>query len=39
LCDYCLEKDKLQSGDLENLVHLSVFEIVLDALSKFDKKY
>ena len=39
LCDYCLEKEKLQSGDMENLVHLSVFEIVLDALSKFDKKY
>ena len=39
LCDYCLEKEKLQSGDMEYLVHLSVFEIVLDALSKFDKKY
>ena len=39
LCDYCLEKEKLQSGDMENLVHLSVFWIVLDALSKFDKKY
>ena len=39
LCDYCLEKEKLQSGDMENLVHLSVFGIVLDALSKFDKKY
>jgi hypothetical protein len=24
---------------MENLVHLSVFEIVLDTLSKFDKKY
>jgi ATP-dependent DNA helicase RecQ len=39
LCDYCLEKEKMQSGDMENLVHLSVFEIVIDALSKFDKKY
>lgn len=39
LCDYCLEKEKMQSGDMENLVHLSVFGIVLDALSKFDKKY
>ena len=39
LCDYCLEKSKLQSGDLEYLVHLSVFEIVLDAIKTFDKKY
>lgn len=39
ICDYCLEKSKLQSGDLEYLVHLSVFEIVIDAVSKFDKKY
>lgn len=39
LCDYCLEKSKLQSGEMENLVALSVFEIVLDVVSKFDKKY
>ena len=39
LCDYCLEKSKLQSGKMENLVALSVFEIVLDVVSKFDKKY
>lgn len=39
LCDYCLEKSKLQSGEMENLVALSVFGIVLDVVSKFDKKY
>ncbi|MCP4523171.1 MAG: DUF559 domain-containing protein [Candidatus Gracilibacteria bacterium] len=39
LCDYCLEKEKMQSGELQNLVHLSVFGIVLDAIEKFDTKY
>jgi len=39
LCDYCLEKEKFVSGKIENIVHLSVFEIVLDVVQKFDKKY
>ncbi|QFR38949.1 RecQ family ATP-dependent DNA helicase [Candidatus Gracilibacteria bacterium 28_42_T64] len=39
VCDYCLDKSKYQSGDIENLVQLSVFEIVLDVMSKFDKRF
>ena len=38
-CDYCLEKGKLMSWKVENLVNLSVFEIVLDVVKKFDKRY
>lgn len=39
VCDYCLDKDKLSKGKVENMVSLSVFEIVLDVIEKFDKKY
>ncbi|MDD2487684.1 MAG: RecQ family ATP-dependent DNA helicase [Candidatus Gracilibacteria bacterium] len=38
-CDYCLEKDKFDSGKSINLVNLSVFEIVLDVVRRFDKKF
>jgi len=39
VCDYCIDKKKLGSWKLENLVNLSVFEIVLDVLSEFDWKF
>ena len=38
-CDYCLEKNKLMSWKVENLVNLSVFGIVLDVVKQFDKKF
>lgn len=39
VCDYCIDKKKLGSWKLENLVNLSVFEIVLDVLKEFDWKF
>ena len=39
VCDYCIEKKKIDSGKLENLVSLSVFEIVLEVIKKFDFKF
>ena len=38
-CDYCIEKEKFLSGGEAVLVHLSVFEIVLDAIEKYDGKF
>ena len=38
-CDYCLEKDKFLSGKDTPIVQLSVFEIVLDTVEKFDGKF
>jgi ATP-dependent DNA helicase RecQ len=38
-CDYCIEKDKFLSGADAVLVNLSVFEIVLDAVEKYDAKF
>ncbi len=38
-CDYCIEKTQFWSWKLEKLVPLSVFSIVLDVLSKFDKRF
>lgn len=38
-CDYCIEKDKFDSGEVVNLVNLSVFEIVLDVVKMLDRKF
>ena len=38
-CDYCIEKTQFWSWKLEKLVPLSVFEIVLDVVSKFDNRF
>lgn len=38
-CDYCIEKDKFDSGEVLNLVNLSVFEIVLDVVKMLDRKF
>ncbi|MDD2516201.1 MAG: RecQ family ATP-dependent DNA helicase [Candidatus Gracilibacteria bacterium] len=39
VCDYCIEKDKFDNGKTKNLVNLSVFEIVLDVVKKFDRRF
>lgn len=39
VCDYCIEKKKIDSWKLENLVSLSVFGIVLEVIKKFDFKF
>ena len=39
VCDFCIDKKSMISWKLENLVNLSVFEIVLDVLKKFDAKF
>lgn len=38
-CDYCIEKDKYLSGAEATLVPLSVFEIVLDAVYRYDGRF
>lgn len=38
-CDFCIDKKKFWEGKLENLVPLSAFEIVLELLEKYDKKF
>lgn len=38
-CDYCIEKKKINSWKVENLVTLSVFEIVLDVVKEFNNKF
>jgi ATP-dependent DNA helicase RecQ len=38
-CDYCLEKDKYSQGLGAKAVPLSVFEIALDAVARFDRKF
>ncbi len=39
VCDFCIEKKKILSWKVENLVSLSVFEIVLDVIKQFDNKF
>ena len=39
VCDFCIEKKKILSWKVENLVSLSVFEIVLDVMKQFDNKF
>lgn len=39
MCDFCLDKNKYASGDMVDLVPLSVFAIVLELLSKYDSRY
>ncbi len=38
-CDYCLEKDRYSEGLGAKVVPLSVFEIALDAVGRFDRKF
>jgi len=38
-CDYCLDKNKIATWKLENLVPLSVFWIVLDVIQQFNFKF
>jgi len=39
VCDYCIEKKKINSWNIENLVVLSVFWIVLDVIKQFNHKF
>lgn len=39
VCDYCIDRQKFANGDFTNLVQLSVFEIVLDAVGKYSQKF
>jgi ATP-dependent DNA helicase RecQ len=38
-CDYCIDKKKYASWEHQKLVQLSVFEIVLDVVREFDKRF
>jgi hypothetical protein len=38
-CDYCIDKSKMSTGNIENPVNLSVFEIVLDVVDKYNGKF
>ncbi len=37
-CDYCIEKKKFLTSEIENFVSLSVFALVLDVVKKIDSK-
>ncbi len=38
-CDFCIDKKKLESWNIENIVPISVFEIILDVVNKLDNKF
>ena len=38
-CDYCIDKLKLESRDVESIVNLSVFGLVLEVIKKLDNKF
>lgn len=38
-CDYCIEKKKLENREVESIVNLSVFGLVLEVIKKFDNKF
>ncbi len=38
-CDFCIDKKKFASWKIENIVPLSVFEIILEVVNKFDNKF
>ncbi len=37
-CDYCIEKKKFASSEVENYVNISVFALVLDVVKEMDSK-
>ena len=39
MCDFCIDRKKIASGTLENIVALSVFEIVLETLERYEKRF
>ena len=38
-CDFCIDKKKIESWVVENIVPISVFEIILEVVNKFDNKF
>ncbi|HBA44801.1 TPA: hypothetical protein DEG21_04820 [Patescibacteria group bacterium] len=38
-CDYCIEKKKLENREVESIVNLSVFGLVLEVIKKLDNKF
>ncbi len=38
-CDFCIDKKKFESWVVENIVPISVFEIILEVVNKFDSKF
>lgn len=38
-CDYCIDKKKFASWEKQKIVQLSVFEIILDVVKDFDKRF
>lgn len=39
MCDFCRDKEKVLSWNITEIVPLSVFEIILEAISKFNNKF
>lgn len=38
-CDYCLDKNKIISWDVEEIVHYTTFLIILEFIKRFDDKF
>ncbi len=38
-CDYCIEKKNMANSDMQDLVKLSVFALVLEVVKKFDERF
>jgi len=38
-CDYCIEKKNMANSDMQDLVKISVFALVLEVVKKFDERF
>ncbi|MDD4151280.1 MAG: RecQ family ATP-dependent DNA helicase, partial [Candidatus Gracilibacteria bacterium] len=38
-CDYCLDKNKIQTGEVEEIIHYTTFLIILEFIKRFDNKF
>ena len=38
-CDFCIDAKKMWTGEIQDIVPLSVFGIVLDSIKEYDEKY
>ncbi|MDD5213742.1 MAG: RecQ family ATP-dependent DNA helicase [Candidatus Gracilibacteria bacterium] len=38
-CDYCLDKNKFQAGEVEEIIHYTTFLIILEFIKRFDNKF
>lgn len=38
-CDYCLDKNKFYTGEVEEIIHYTTFLIILEFIKRFDNKF